>query len=69
MDHRYIYWLSEWLGKIQIPGMFAPRGKRKCLNLLVKIFSLKTKKQSQILPAAMEKINFFSKQTVYGSFR
>ena len=47
-----------------------PKGISKIEILLVKIFSLKQKKQqNQILSATIEKIKFLlSKKTLYGSF-
>ena len=41
------------------PACLAPRGNRKCSTLHAKIFSLKTKKQNQMLPAAIEKNQLF----------
>ena len=50
MHHRYIYWVSHWLGKIQSPG---PCGRQ---NLTRKNIQSKDKKQNQILSATLEKI-------------
>ena len=48
---------------------FSSIGNTKSEILLVKIFSIKQKK-NQILPATIEKIKFLLfKKTVYGSFR
>ena len=68
--HRYIYWVSQWLVKIQSPRPLRPLKETANLNLTCKNIQSKNKKQSQKLPATIEKIKFLlSKKTVYGSFR
>ena len=52
------------------PVNSAPKGNSKFENLLVKVFSLKTKKQNQLLPGTIEKIKFLlSKKIVNVSLR
>ena len=57
----FIWYLTGW-ARFKAPGLFSHQSYRKFVTFLVKILSLKTNKQNQILPAAIEKIKFlFSK--------
>ena len=69
--HRYIYWLPDWLGKIQSPcGPFSPQTQQQSWSFTCKNIQPKNKKENQILPTSIEKIKFLlSKKTVDGSFR
>ena len=61
--HRYIYWVSHWLCKIQSPpAPWAPKRNSKFKTLLVQIFSLKTtttKKIKYFQLLLQKRSNFF----------
>ena len=58
-QHRYICWVSQWLGKIHGPWPILPPKVTANLKSCLQKYSVENKKQNQILPATIEKIIFF----------
>ena len=65
MYHRYIYWVYHLLG-ITTFTTLGPKRQQQISNLICKNIQSKTKKENQILPAAIEKLTFLPiKKAVY----
>ena len=63
--HRYIYWVSDWLGKIQRPRPIRPPNKFE--TLVVQVLSLKTKNKIKYFQPLQKKSNFYfpKKQSMF----